>query len=279
MIQRFIANAAIVNAAFVRACLVHAGVVCVSLGLALPITSNAGDAPKIAIIIDDLGYRYDAGLRAIDLPGPITFAILPDTPRAKVLAAKAHSKGKEILLHLPLQADAKETAADHGALRLDMSRQQFNAAFDKSLRAVPYAVGVNNHRGSLLTRHPGSMSWLMQEISARDNLFFVDSYTTHESVALLIAAEIGVDARKRDVFLDPDQDPATVAREFERMKRLARKRGSVIAIGHPYDGTLALLEKQLPQLAADGFELVTVSELVRQEPHADIVEPMAINGL
>ena len=53
------------------------------------------------------------------------------------------------------------------------------------------------------------------------HLFFIDSYTHHESVALQIAHEAGVDAMKRDVFLDPDRSPETVAREFERMKILA----------------------------------------------------------
>ena len=106
----------------------------------------------------------------------------------------------------------------------------------------------------------------MEEIRARENLFFIDSYTTHESVAIKIANETGVDARKRDIFLDPDQEPATVAREFQRMKKLAEERGSVIVIGHPYVATLDLLERELPRLAAEGFELVAISELMVVEP-------------
>jgi len=47
------------------------------------------------------------------------------------------------------------------------------------------------------------------------------------------------------------------------MKQLAVKRGSVIVIGHPYSSTLDLLERELPKLEAEGFELVTISELVR----------------
>lgn len=236
-------------------------------------------APKIAIIIDDLGYRFDRGQRAINLPGPISFAVLPDAPRAKALAQHAYENGKEVLLHLPLQARPDDPESGLGEMRLDMSHAEFKAVFARSLDAVPHAIGVNNHRGSLLTRHPGSMSWLMQEISKRDNLFFVDSFTTHESVALRMASEAGVAARKRDVFLDPDQEAATVAREFERMKRLATTRGSVIAIGHPYTNTLELLERELPKLAEQGFELVSVSELVRQPERRDYVEPTAVTGL
>jgi polysaccharide deacetylase 2 family uncharacterized protein YibQ len=96
-------------------------------------------------------------------------------------------------------------------------------------------------------------------------MFFIDSFTTHESVALQIASETGINARKRDVFLDPDRAPETVAREFERMKRLAKKRGSVVAIGHPHAATLELLERELPKLADEGFELVTISVLVKAQ--------------
>ena len=227
--------------------------------------SVATTPPRIAIIIDDLGYRMDAGQRAIELPGPISFAVLPGTPRARALAVLAFESGKEVLLHLPLQARPNDSAQDPLGISLDMSRREFGDTFERALTSVPHAIGVNSHRGSLLTRHPGHMRWLMEEILARDNMFFIDSFTTHESVALQIASETGINARKRDVFLDPDRAPETVAREFERMKRLAKKRGSVVAIGHPHAATLELLERELPKLAGEGFELVTISVLVKAQ--------------
>jgi len=227
--------------------------------------SAATSPPRIAIIIDDLGYGLDAGQRAIELPGPVSFAVLPGTPRARVLAVLAFESGKEVLLHLPLQAAPNDAVQEPLGINLDMNRQEFGDTFDRALTSVPHAIGVNSHRGSMLTRHPGHMQWLMDEIHARENMFFVDSFTTHQSVALRIAYETGVDARKRDVFLDPDREPETIAREFERMKRIALKRGSVVAIGHPYTATLDLLERELPKLADEGFELVTISALVRQQ--------------
>ncbi len=77
-----------------------------------------------------------------------------------------------------------------------------------------------------------------------------------------IANEAGVRAVKRDVFLDSDPSPERVRQEFERLKALARLHGSAVAIGHPHDVTLALLEELLPQLREQGFALVPVSELV-----------------
>ncbi len=192
----------------------------------------------------------------------MTFAVLPGTPRGADLAEWAHRRGKEVLLHLPLQASAADRDKEPIGIDLDMSREALANTFDAALDSVPYAIGVNGHRGSLLTRHPGHMLWLMQEIRARNDLFFVDSYTTVHSVALQMASEAGVSAVRRDVFLDPDRSPETVVRQFERMKRLARKRGFVIAIGHPYESTLRFLEAELPKLGEEGIELVTISELI-----------------
>ena len=106
------------------------------------------------------------------------------------------------------------------------------------------------------------MGWLMEELRMRGELIFVDSFTTHNSVALQLARESGVPAVKRDVFLDPDRTPETVEREFGRLKMLARKNGVAVGIGHPYPATLALLEREIPKLADQGIELVSISELV-----------------
>lgn len=244
--------------------------------VALPALADTAEAPpKIAIIIDDMGYGLAVGERALHLPGPVAYAVLPATPRGRTLAEQAYSSGREVLLHLPLQSTAYDQSNDPGKLELDMTRHQFVDMFEADLVSVPHVIGINSHRGSLLTRHPGHMAWLMEEIRRRGNLFFVDSYTTHESVALDLAREAGVPAVRRDVFLDPDPAPATIAREFARLKDLARQRGFAMGIGHPYPATLELLENALPTLADEGFELVSISRYIllkngRRMPEHDV---------
>jgi polysaccharide deacetylase 2 family uncharacterized protein YibQ len=230
--------------------------------LLLASQSYGQPAPRIAIIIDDLGYQFAAGHRAVALPGPVACAILPGTPSAARLAEAARASGKEVLLHLPLQSTDRDGAPEPGSITLDTSREAFTDTFAAAMESVPFAVGVNGHRGSLLTRHPGHMGWLMEEILRAGGLYFVDSYTTHRSVALQIASERGVPAIKRDVFLDSDPAPDKVAREFERLKTLARQRGLAVAIGHPYPATLEFLERAIPALVEEGIELVPLRELI-----------------
>lgn len=232
----------------------------------------AAQKPRIAIIIDDLGYTLALGRRATMLPGPVAIAVLPDTPRGKLLAEQANAAGKEVLLHLPLEAIGQQGPKEPGSISLDTSRSQFARIFAADLRSVPYAIGINSHRGSLLTRHPGHMRWLMEEITARDSLFFVDSFTTADSIALASALESGVPAVKRDVFLDADTKPESVAREFARLKALARTQGFAVGIGHPHPVTLQLLERELPRLAEEGIELISISELIAlKTKHAEVI--------
>lgn len=218
--------------------------------------------PRIAIIIDDVGYRLDEGLRAVQLPGPVAIAVLPHATHSVRLARAANDAGKEVMLHLPMQAiDAREDPGP-GALELDQTRGEFAAAFAADLAAVPFVRGVNNHMGSLLTRHPGHMGWLMEELRARGSLFFVDSYTTAQSVGLMIARENGVPALRRDVFLDGELSATAIAAEWQRLLAMARRRGSAIAIGHPHPATLALLERELATLSSEGVELVSLATLL-----------------
>ena len=233
------------------------------LALLVPVLAGAAD-PIISLIIDDLGYRYDDGARAARLPGPVVCAVLPDTPRGPALAALANQNGKEVLLHMPMQSMDASLAREPGVMSIDDTRPRFLGRLAAGLESVPHAIGINGHRGSLLTRHPGHMAWLMDELDARE-LLFVDSYTTHHSVALQLAGEAGVPATRRNVFLDNDPSPERIRAEFERLVRLARRDGSAVAIGHPYPATLEFLEETLPRLEEYAVELVGIRELIARQ--------------
>ncbi|NIR58018.1 MAG: divergent polysaccharide deacetylase family protein, partial [Gammaproteobacteria bacterium] len=194
--------------------------------------------PVVAIVLDDLGPGWRQGRRAVTLPGAVTCAFLPHTPHAQGLARLAHAEGKEVMLHLPMQpVDARPLGP--GGLILDMTRAAFVRRLRDDLRAVPHVRGVNNHMGSLLTRHPGHMAWLMRELG-RGRLYFVDSRTTAATVARRLARERGVRNTERDVFLDNRRSPGAIRAQLHALLAQARRRGTATAIGHPYPETLAV---------------------------------------
>jgi len=209
-----------------------------------------------------MGDQQDAGINALQLPGAITYAFLPHTPHSQSQARAAHHLGKEVMLHLPMQAMSSNQLLGPGGLTLEMGRKQFGNTFRADLASVPYVVGINNHMGSLLTRHPGHMKWLMEEIKQQRGLYFIDSRTTHHTVARKVASELQIPSRQRDVFLDDDPSPTAITHQFERLISKARLQGSAIGIGHPYTSTISVLRKLLPRLKQENIELVPVSQLV-----------------
>lgn len=238
------------NRALVALCLLVAG------------TAQAG--PLVSVIIDDLGNRGKQDRRAVALPGPIAMAVLPHTPHAIHVAERAHRAGKEVLVHLPMQSQ-ESVSAPEGAIALQDTQPQLETLLSRALEAVPHAIGVNNHQGSLITRHPGHMAWLMSALARRPELMFVDSRTTKFTVAERLAKEHGVPVLARDVFLDDEPNRAAVERAFDRLIETARRKGSAIAIGHPHDVTLDVLEARLPELEALGIALVPLSEMVKSQ--------------
>jgi polysaccharide deacetylase 2 family uncharacterized protein YibQ len=217
---------------------------------------------KLVLILDDIGYSAEAGLRAIDLPALITFAVIPHTPHGKALAEAAHLAGRELMLHAPM-SNLSGMELGEGGLTLQQSEEEFLQVLTASLADIPYIKGVNNHTGSELTAAVQPMQWVMQELKKRD-LYFVDSMTTRDSVAGATAAQFRVPSLRRHVFLDNIQTAEAIHIEFKRAVALAQEQGYAVAIGHPYPETLAYLESALPLLAASQVEIVPVSVLLAQ---------------
>lgn len=204
-------------------------------------------AAAVALIIDDLGYNRDRARRALALPPPITAAVLPESPHAGLIARAAKLADIDLLVHLPMQGHVERAMS--GSLNPDLSRRQFRERLRAALDAVPGAIGINNHMGSVLTANRPAMQRLMREIRAASReLVFIDSRTTAETVAEVIAIETGVGTASRDVFLDHDRDPAAIERQLHRWLRHAQTHGCALAIAHPHPETLEVLERLLPRV-------------------------------
>ena len=231
--------------------------------------ADPAPSARIALIIDDLGNNRLTDNRAVRLPGAVACAILPHTPHATRIAQEAHRRGKEVLLHLPMQS---LTAQEPGPGTLDSSmfEQELAKMLDYNLASVPHAVGINNHMGSGFMADAPRMAVLMRAIHQRGSLFFIDSRTHATSVALGAARTVGVPALSRDVFLDHETNPAAIDRQMQALIKLAHRRGYAVGIGHPHPITLAALERWLPTLDRHGVQLISLSSLLDTFPIKEV---------
>jgi polysaccharide deacetylase 2 family uncharacterized protein YibQ len=213
---------------------------------------------QVAIVIDDMGYRY-TDKQALTLPGAITYAVLPHTTYGKKLALKANSTNHDVLIHVPMESENRKKLGP-GALTSNMDEQAFKLSLTKSLAEIPFAIGINNHMGSYLTQLYQPMAWTMTFLK-QNNLLFLDSKTSAHSKAQQAAIDFGVPVKARHIFLDNELTEKYISQQFEQLINFAQKHQTAIAIAHPHPETVAILNKLIPTLKLHGIELVPLSRL------------------
>ncbi len=228
-----------------------------------PLAAHARNGgPRLAIIIDDIGYDRAEDDSALALNFPVTLSVLPHLPLSGEIAEEAHRRGDQVMLHLPMQSEGEDAKAETVELRVGMNAAQVNEILSGALDTVPHVAGVNNHQGSLATSNAALMNELMPALRQR-GLFFIDSRTEKTTVAYDAAKKAGVRAASRKVFLDDVATREAVIAQLKLAAKDAQRDGSAIAIGHPKPATLAALAEQAPKLEAAGIDLVFASDLVQ----------------
>ena len=222
---------------------------------------EAPDLPRLALIIDDLGYAEpELVKRLCSEPVPLTVAVLPYEEHTVESADIAHEAGKAVILHLPMEGiPGKDPGPD--ALKYDLPESEIRARTRKALGDVPFIEGANNHMGSRMTADAARMHWILEEFRGR-KLYFVDSRTIATTTGWQVAEELHIPTIQRKVFLDDDKSFPEIQKQFERAVAFAKKDGSAVAIGHIYPETVDALEKLIPE-AKGQVQFVFVRELVK----------------
>lgn len=218
--------------------------------------------PRIAVVIDDWGYDWAAAESFFQFPEKLTVAVLPFLPLSVAHAEQALAAGHEVIVHMPMEAQNAELALGPGGVYVSMDEEAIAEAVAAALAAVPGNVGLNNHMGSRATSEPAVMRTVLGVLREHDK-FFVDSFTTPATVGPAVARELSVPYAVNQVFLDHEDDEEHIRRQIQRLADLARERGAAVGIGHVRPRTYQALMDMLPWLQAEGFEFVTVSQLLQ----------------
>jgi polysaccharide deacetylase 2 family uncharacterized protein YibQ len=220
-----------------------------------------GRQARVAILIDDLGDDLLIARRFASIDAPLTFAVMPFRPFSREVAELATLFGREVLIHLPMEAESGAPFGAENILLITADRDAIAQQLDASLEVVPHAVGVSNHMGSRFTTDRAHMLWVLEYLKQKD-LFFIDSRTTPHSVACDVAAAIGLRCAARSVFLDDTDDESAIRLQIEALPKLAHQQGDVIAIGHARPATVAALQAALPSVARAGVQVVAASTVI-----------------
>lgn len=221
---------------------------------------RSSPVPRIAIIIDDMGFHRHLGDQLLELDLNLTFSFLPHAPFTADQAKTAHRAGRDVLVHLPMEPKDAAWDPGPGALMVGDPPELLRKKTEQMLAAVPHAIGANNHMGSRFTEEQAAMR-LVIAILQKHALLFIDSFTSLHSQGLQTAQQAGLPSARRHIFLDNDQDPDRILQQLTKLIALARQQDAAIGIGHPYPATLTALA-QCQKTFCREIEIVGVHQLV-----------------
>ena len=232
----------------------------------------------VAIVIDDFGNggadtetlenaHIDPDVQAMmDLPIPLTGAVIPGQPHAPIHAQLLRDKGHGVIVHLPMAAKKQKASWDTPyTIAAHLSDEDIASRVKEAIIHVGVATGLNNHTGSAASEDLRAMTAVAREV-ANHGMILLDSVTSGKSQIATAAEAVGLNALKRDVFLDNGKGSVdfTVKRMQETLE-VAKEQGHAIAIGHvgPSGGmsTVNGIASMIEYLEKEGVVFVTLDEL------------------
>ncbi|MDR0444312.1 MAG: divergent polysaccharide deacetylase family protein [Treponema sp.] len=218
----------------------------------------------LVFIIDDAGNNLRELEPFLNIPFPLTIAVLPGLPHSVEAARRIRAAGKEVFLHQPMEALGAQNPGP-GAIYSGMSASEIRAILKRNLEEVGPVAGINNHQGSKITMDRDAVETILS-FCAEQGISFVDSRTTAETAVPAVARRLGIKIAERDVFIDNEQDKDSMLRYVSNGLARAQKTGRSVMIGHTWSPELAaVLAEQLPLFVKQGYSLQSASAIIKAE--------------
>jgi len=219
---------------------------------------------EIFMIIDDFGsYKHILLDDFCGIDPEISFAIIPNEPYYNEVMLKADASEHDILIHIPMEPiDIKNNDPGEKAILVEYSAARIKEYTREYIEKIPLAVGANNHMGSLATSMEKVMSPVLQVIK-ENGLFFIDSFTTANSIVSKVAAKEMVMSSRRDLFLDDSNlEPETLAAKLKKLDEIAARKDQIIVISHCHSREKLIFASEFIKKAkAAGYRFVRISKL------------------
>ncbi|KAA9017073.1 divergent polysaccharide deacetylase family protein [Niallia endozanthoxylica] len=226
---------------------------------------------ELAIVIDDFGNNMKGTEEMLDLPVPITVAVMPFLSTTARDAKLAHKKGHEVIVHLPMEPKSgKKSWLGPGAITTDMSDKEIRKQVEKAIESVPYAVGMNHHMGSKVTEDERVMRVVL-EVCKEKGLYYLDSKTSSNSVVGKVAEELSVPHLENDLFFDHIYSEQYINKQANKLMQQLTEEEQLIAIGHvgiTGERVVSTLKTYIPKYK-EYADIVPLSTLI---PERDMID-------
>lgn len=222
---------------------------------------KAKNNANLVFVFDDGGQNLYDLQKFLELPFPITIAILPKLKYSAESAKRVRNSGHELILHQPMQAINRSVNPGPGAITPEMTEEEVRKMLLSNINEIGPIAGMNNHEGSAITADIAKMEVILKTASDC-GIFFLDSRTNVKTVVPLVAKEMGYNYYERNIFLDNEKTRENALMELKKGLDIANKKGAAVMIGHVWSADFlpALLKELYPELVKNGYKFSVVSE-------------------
>lgn len=217
------------------------------------------EKPQLVIIIDDVSSSFQVK-DILALKHHITMSFLPPTA-AHANSALIAKPLDFFMIHIPLEAKSTFKFQEKDTLNMNDSYETIENYIQKIRQWYPKGLYINNHTGSQFTANDVAMDKLYKALK-KHHFIFVDSRTTSKSLAKKYSLKYQMPFIARNIFLDNEQNFSYIQNQLKKAINIAKRKGSAIAIGHPYPITIKVL-KESEHLFKD-VELVYLNESLKK---------------
>lgn len=216
---------------------------------------------QLVFVFDDGGQNIAHLEKFLELPFPITVAVLPQLQYSKQSAKRVREAGKELILHQPMQAINSNINPGPGAITPNMSEKEIISTLFYNINEIAPIAGMNNHEGSAITADAQKMEIILK-LASENGIYFLDSRTNVNTQVPYVAKELGYSYYERNIFLDNEKTKENIISELKKGIAIANKNGVAIMIGHIWSADVLpnILKEAYPELKEKGYLIKTVSE-------------------
>jgi polysaccharide deacetylase 2 family uncharacterized protein YibQ len=221
---------------------------------------------RIAIVVRGLGISAAATKAALDiLPPGVTLAFAPYAHDVAGWVAQARARGHEVLLEVPMEPfDFPDSDPGPHTLRAGQGEGPNLDRLTWALTRFTGYAGVTNLMGQRFLSDSDALSPMLTYLS-RHGLYFFDDGNAVQSVAPLVAGQIGAPLVQSNAAIDTIQTASEIDHRLSDLENSARANGSATGAAFLYPVSLSRIAAWAKDLKSRGFVLVPVSAIVSRQ--------------
>jgi hypothetical protein len=198
------------------------------------------------------------------LPTQVTLGFVPYAADVQDWVSKARELGHEVMLQVPMEPlDFPESDSGPQTLRSGQEEDSNIQRLSWAMSRFTGYAGVTNLLGQRFLTDSEALSPMLSYLNRR-GLYFFDNGAASQSVAPMVAGQVGIPAAQSGPALDGVQSPSEIDRRLSELETQARANGTAVGSAFLYPVTVARIAAWAKGLQSRGFVLVPVSAIVTE---------------